>query len=66
VGYVETSSSDWRASRFEGRGRDGEEEGSNGGSRDAGRLTPATGDTALPCLGGDDSIVDGEVEEMDT
>lgn len=46
-----------RATRFCGRGREGEElNGSKAGNKDAGRFTPATG-AAGPLLGGDDSMV---------
>lgn len=57
VGYIEAARSSSRATRFWGRGRDGEElNGSNAGSNEAGRFTPATGATEL-LLGGEDSMV---------
>lgn len=56
VGYFKTSGS--RATRFEGRGREGDElKGSKAGSREAGRFMPATGARAL--LVGEESMVSG-------
>lgn len=56
VGYFETAGS--RATRFEGRGREGDElKGSKAGSREAGRFTPATG--ARELLVGEESILTG-------
>lgn len=53
VGYVETSGS--RATRFWGRGREGDELGSKAGSKAAGRFTPKIEPTRL--FNGEDSIV---------
>lgn len=55
------SSREARATRFAGRGSDGEEIGSNAGSKvgvesSAGRLTPATGGKSINALREDDSI----------
>ena len=55
VGY-ETAGS--RATRFDGRGREGDElKGSKAGNREAGRFTPATGARTL--LVGEESMVTG-------
>lgn len=54
-----------RATRFCGRGREGDElNGSKAGSRDAGRFTPATGATEL-LLGEDSMVQDTRLEDDD-
>lgn len=57
VGYIEARPWSSRATRFWGRGSEGDElNGSNAGNRDAGRFTPATEAVEL-LLGGEDSMV---------